>query len=292
MLAGLSGSGKSTLLRAAAGLVPHFHGGRFGGSVAVGGLDTREHGPADVGVVAGTVLQDPETQVIMTTVRAEIALALENRGQGEAFIARAVEETALSLGIAHLLDRATGELSGGELQRVALAAALASRPSLVLLDEPTSQLDPVAGDELIWQLRRLNQEADTAVLLIEHRLERCLAAADRVIALVGRSPGVRPRSAGFPRMVGGERARARYPRCADVRPCGAAPAPHGREAGTGRAEACRSARRRRCSERLRRARPGAPAPTQAGTAAGTGAGARAARRVARGPGRPDDPARR
>ncbi len=185
VLAGLSGSGKSTLLRAAAGLVPHFHGGRFGGSVVVGGLDTREHSPAAVGAVAGTVLQDPETQVIMTTVRAEIALALENRGHDDAFIARAVEETALSLGIAHLLDRATGELSGGELQRVALAAALASRPSLVLLDEPTSQLDPVAGDELIWQLRRLNQEADTAVLLIEHRLERCLAAADRVIALSG-----------------------------------------------------------------------------------------------------------
>ena len=183
VLAGLSGSGKSTLLRAAAGLVPHFHGGRFAGTVVVGGLDTREHGAAAIGVVAGTVLQDPETQVIMTTVRAEIALALENRGQGSASVARAVEETSLSLGIAHLLDRPTAELSGGELQRVALAAALASRPALILLDEPTSQLDPVAGDELIWQLRRLNQEADTAVLLIEHRLERCLAAADRVIAL-------------------------------------------------------------------------------------------------------------
>jgi energy-coupling factor transporter ATP-binding protein EcfA2 len=183
VVAGLSGSGKSTLLRAAAGLVPHFHGGRFAGTVTVGGLDTREHGPAAVGEVAGTVLQDPETQVIMTTVRAELSLALENRGHGGAFVARAVEETSLSLGIAHLLDRPTAELSGGELQRVALASALVCRPSLVLLDEPTSQLDPVAGDELIWQLRRLNQEADTAVLLIEHRLERCLAAADRVIAL-------------------------------------------------------------------------------------------------------------
>ncbi len=183
VLAGLSGSGKSTVLRAAAGLVPHFHGGHFAGAVMVGGLDTRDHGPAEIGRIAGTVLQDPETQVIMSTVRAELALALENRGHGSAFVARAVEETALSLGIAHLLDRPTAELSGGELQRVALASALATRPALVLLDEPTSQLDPVAGDELIWQLRRLNQEGDTAVLLIEHRLERCLAAADRVIAL-------------------------------------------------------------------------------------------------------------
>jgi energy-coupling factor transport system ATP-binding protein len=183
VLAGLSGSGKSTLLRAAAGLVPHFHGGTFGGTVTVGGLDTREHSPAEVGALAGTLLQDPETQVIMSSVRSELALALENRGRGGAEVARAIEEAALALGIAHLLDRATAELSGGELQRVALAAALVARPPLVLLDEPTSQLDPVAGDELIWQLRRLNQEADTAVLLIEHRLERCLAAADRVIVL-------------------------------------------------------------------------------------------------------------
>jgi energy-coupling factor transport system ATP-binding protein len=183
VLAGLAGSGKSTLLRAAAGLVPHFHGGSFAGTVRVGELDTREHPPSALGALAGTLLQDPETQVIMNTVRAELALALENLGQGGAAVARATEETALALGIGHLLDRATAELSGGELQRVALAAALVARPPLVLLDEPTSQLDPVAGDELIWQLRRLNQESDAAVLLIEHRLERCLAAADRVIVL-------------------------------------------------------------------------------------------------------------
>jgi energy-coupling factor transporter ATP-binding protein EcfA2 len=185
VVAGLSGSGKSTLLRAAAGLVPHFHGGSFSGTVTVGGLDTREHTPAQIGAVAGTLLQDPETQIVMSTVRAELALALENLGGAAGSVARGVEETSLALGIGHLLDRVTGELSGGELQRVALAAALVARPSLVLLDEPTSQLDPVAGDELIWQLRRLNQEADTAVLLIEHRLERCLAAADRVIAMAG-----------------------------------------------------------------------------------------------------------
>jgi energy-coupling factor transport system ATP-binding protein len=183
VLAGRSGSGKSTLLRAAAGLVPHFHGGTFAGRVTVAGLDTREHPPAAIGAVAGTLLQDPETQVVMSSVRAELALAVESLGRGAGAIARAVEEVALALGIGELLDRPTAELSGGELQRVALAAALVSRPPLVLLDEPTSQLDPVVGDELIWQLRRLNQESDTAVLLIEHRLERCLGAADRVIAM-------------------------------------------------------------------------------------------------------------
>ena len=89
----------------------------------------------------------------------------------------------LALAIAHLLDRPTDTLSGGELQRVALAAALVLRPRLILLDEPTSQLDPVAGDELIGLLRRLNEEWGMGVLLAEHRLERCLAAADRVVAL-------------------------------------------------------------------------------------------------------------
>ena len=92
---------------------------------------------------------------------------------------------ALALGIDALLDRSTHELSGGEKQRVALGAALAGRPKLVLLDEPTSQLDPVAGDELIGLLRRLNEEWETTILLAEHRLERCLGAADRVISLEG-----------------------------------------------------------------------------------------------------------
>ena len=127
--------------------------------------------------------QEPETQVVSTTVRAEIELPLELRGVSPAARSRAVEEVALALAIDGLLERTTDTLSGGELQRVALAAALATRPRLVLLDEPTSQLDPVAGDELISLLRRLNEEWGVAVLLGEHRLERCLAAADRVLAL-------------------------------------------------------------------------------------------------------------
>jgi energy-coupling factor transport system ATP-binding protein len=183
VLAGPSGCGKSTLIRAACGLVPHFHGGEVSGSLEVGGMSVREHGPSDLAPVVGTVFQDPETQVVMGGVRAELGLPLEHRGVAPAAIARAVEETALVLGIAGLLDRRTDTLSGGELQRVALAAALVHRPALLVLDEPTSQLDPVAGDELVWLLRRLNEEWGTAVLIAEHRLERCLGAADRVVAL-------------------------------------------------------------------------------------------------------------
>jgi energy-coupling factor transporter ATP-binding protein EcfA2 len=183
VLAGGSGSGKSTLLRAANGLVPHFHGGVFAGRVTVAGMDTREHGPGELATAVGTLFQDPESQVVMGTVRAELALGLENRAEPPAAVARGVEEVALALGIAHLLDRPTAELSGGELQRVALGAALAGRPRLIVLDEPTSQLDPVAGDELISLLRRLGEDFDTAIVLAEHRLERCLPFADRAIAM-------------------------------------------------------------------------------------------------------------
>jgi energy-coupling factor transporter ATP-binding protein EcfA2 len=183
VLAGLSGHGKSTLLRAACGLAPHFHGGTFVGRVRVEGLDTREHPPARLGALTGVLFQDPETQLVMGSVRAELALALESRGHSPGEVARGVEEVALALGIDRLLERSTHELSGGEQQRVALGAALAGRPRVVLLDEPTSQLDPVAGDELIGLLRRLNQEWDTTVVLCEHRIERCLSVADRVIAM-------------------------------------------------------------------------------------------------------------
>jgi len=184
VLAGVSGSGKSTLLRALCGLVPHFHGGEARGELDVGGLDVREHGPGELAAVCGTVFQEPESQVVLGRVRAELELPLEHRGQAPASVARAVEETALSLGVAHLLARRTETLSGGELQRVALAAAMVHGPQLLLLDEPTSQLDPVAGDDLIFLLRRLNEDWGTAVVVAEHRLERCLPAADRVMALV------------------------------------------------------------------------------------------------------------
>ncbi len=183
VLAGRSGSGKSTLLRAACGLVPHFHGGEIAGEISVAGRSTRTTGPAELAATVGFVAQEPETQVVSTTVRAELELPLELRGADPVETARAVEEAALALAIEPLLDRTTDSLSGGELQRVALGAALVTGPPLLLLDEPTSQLDPVAGDELIALLRRLNEEWGVTVVLGEHRLERCLAAADRVVSL-------------------------------------------------------------------------------------------------------------
>ncbi len=154
-LLGPSGCGKSTLLRALAGLVPHFHGGRFEGRVVVAGLDTRETRPAQLAGVVASVFQDPEDQVVMNNVANEIAFGLENIGVEPASIWPRVDEALASVGASHLADRATGELSGGELQRVSLASALALEPKLLLLDEPTSQLDPETADaffDLIEQL--------------------------------------------------------------------------------------------------------------------------------------------
>ncbi|HRV61327.1 MAG TPA: ABC transporter ATP-binding protein, partial [Solirubrobacterales bacterium] len=183
VLAGGSGSGKTSLLRAGCGLIPHFHGGELAGTALVAGRPVTENGPGELADVVGYVAQDPETQIVSTTVAAELDLPLRFRGDHPAQRARAVEEVALALGIPHLLPRTVTTLSGGELQRVALAVALVTRPPLILLDEPTSQLDPVSGDELIWLLRRLNEEWGVAVVMAEHRLERCLAAADRVVAM-------------------------------------------------------------------------------------------------------------
>ncbi|MEI2700929.1 MAG: ATP-binding cassette domain-containing protein [Baekduia sp.] len=227
VLAGGSASGKSTLLAAAAGLVPHAQGGELSGEVEVCGLTIRENGPAERSAVCGYLAQDPETQVLLTTVRGEIAFPLENAGLGPAEVARGVEEVSLALGIAPLLDRGTAELSGGELQRVALAAAMARRPAVLLLDEPTSQLDPVAGDELIWLLRRLNEEWGTTIVLAEHRLERCLAAADRVIALEGGQLVCDAAPSDFLAWAGAEAPPLQTPVAAMWRAAGWTPAPTG-----------------------------------------------------------------
>jgi energy-coupling factor transporter ATP-binding protein EcfA2 len=178
---GSSGSGKSTLLRAFAGLVPHFHGGRFEGQVVVAGRDTRAVAPAQLAGTVASVFQDPEEQVILTEVVREVAFGLENVGTApEQILPRAYEALA-AVGAAHLAERPVTELSGGELQRVCLASALALRPQLLLLDEPTSQLDPHAADDFLELVAGLG----IAVLITEQRPRRVLEHADRVLFLEG-----------------------------------------------------------------------------------------------------------
>ena len=180
-LLGSSGSGKSTLLRALAGLVPHFHGGTFSGRVVVGGLDTRETRPSELAGTVASVFQDPEDQIVMAKVANEVAFGLENTGAEPSEIWPRVEDALALVGVEHLADRATSELSGGELQRVALASALALRPALLLLDEPTSQLDPAAAEAFFETVERL----PCAVLVSEQRPARPLAHSDRVVFMEG-----------------------------------------------------------------------------------------------------------
>lgn len=178
-LLGPSGSGKSTLLRALAGLVPHFHGGQFSGRVEVAGLDTRSHGPADLAGTVATVFQDPEDQVVMTRVENEVAFGLENLGVAPELIWPRVEAALAGVQASQLWGRRTVELSGGELQRVCLASALALEPQLLLLDEPTSQLDAGGSEAFLATV----EQAHRAVVLCEQRVDRALAIADRVIMM-------------------------------------------------------------------------------------------------------------
>ena len=178
---GPSGSGKSTLLRAFAGLVPHFHGGRFEGRVEIAGRDTRSIRPAELAGTVASVFQDPEEQIVLSRVIREVAFGLENIGTASEDIVGRAHEALAAVGSEHLADRDVAELSGGELQRVCLASAVALRPQLLLLDEPTSQLDPVAAGAFLEHVAGLG----IAVLVSDHRPRRVLEHADRVVFLDG-----------------------------------------------------------------------------------------------------------
>ena len=185
VVAGESGSGKSTLLRTLNGLVPHYSGGRFGGRVLVAGRDTRRQGPRELATSVGFVFQDPEAQLVMTRVEDEIAFGPEQFGMDRPAMRVRVEESLDLVGIAHLREREIATLSGGERQRLAIAASLALRPDLLVLDEPTSQLDPWSAEEVIGGLVRLNHDLGLTVVLAEHRLERVAAEADQLRFALG-----------------------------------------------------------------------------------------------------------
>lgn len=186
LVAGESGSGKSTMLRCLNGLVPHFSGGRFGGEVMVHGFDTRRHGPRTLSASVGFVFQDPDAQRVSPIVEDELAFGMEQRGVPRSMMRKRVEEVLDLVGIAPLRHRDLNTLSGGERQRVAVAAALALQPRMLVLDEPTSQLDPWGADDVMTALERLNHELGLTVVLAEHRLERVVPLADGMRAITAR----------------------------------------------------------------------------------------------------------
>ena len=221
MIQGPSGGGKSTLLRALAGLVPHFHGGRFAGRVVVGGYDTRMTEPAKLATVVGSVFQDPEAHAVRSTVDRDVAFGLENLGVPADEIPARVRQALALVEADHLHDRAIDTLSGGERQRVAIAGALALRPRLLVLDEPTSQLDDRGVAALQRTITAL-AATGVAVVVAEHHADRLAHLADRTLRLAaGRLGGSEVTTdAGVPTGCAGhellriEGLEARYGECA------------------------------------------------------------------------------
>ena len=200
LVVGESGSGKSTFLRLLNGLIPHFYGGLFQGDVTVAGRNTRTHGPRALSDVVGVVFQDPEAQFVVDRVEDDVVFGLENAGIPPAEMRARADEVFGYLEIEHLRRRPLATLSGGEMQRVAIAGALVLRPRVLVLDEPTSQLDPKAAEELLALLVRLNRELGLTIVLAEHRLERVAHHAHRVLYVPGRG---RPPLVGTPQAVFG-----------------------------------------------------------------------------------------
>jgi energy-coupling factor transport system ATP-binding protein len=183
LLRGSSGSGKSTLLRCLNGLVPHSTGGEFRGRVLACGLDTRTHAPRELGAHIGFVFQHPDAQFVLDDVEAELAFGMENLGLSRPLMRKRVEEVIDQVGINHLRGRRIDTLSGGERQRIAIAAALAVHPQALVLDEPTSQLDPQAAEDVLQVVMRLVAELGMTTLIAEHRVERIAPFVDRIWTL-------------------------------------------------------------------------------------------------------------
>ncbi len=185
LVAGSSGCGKTTLARCVNGLIPHSYKGVRSGSVRLYGREVASMSLVEISQVVGTLLQDPERQIVASSVVGEIAFGPENLGLSRDEIRERIEEVMQRLGIRHLRDRDTFSLSGGEKQKVALAGVLAMRPSILILDEPLASLDPASAREALGIFRRLREEG-VSILMVEHRVEDALSIEpDRVLYLSG-----------------------------------------------------------------------------------------------------------
>ena len=185
LVTGGSGSGKSTLARLLAGLIPEFYGGKIRGSYRLAGAELKGWRRRARHSAVGIVFQDPERQLVMTSVEGEIAFGLENLGLPRREMFRRAAEVMTFLNLLPLRDQFTAHLSGGEKQKLALASVIAMHPRILILDEPTSQLDPVAAADIFNLVESLNREMGYTIILIEQRLERCYHLADRLIIMEG-----------------------------------------------------------------------------------------------------------
>jgi energy-coupling factor transport system ATP-binding protein len=185
VISGPSGGGKSTFLRSINGLIPNFYGGKISGEVLVHGRNASETPTNQMSELVGMVFQDPENQLISNHVEREIAFGMENLCFPNDLMKKRIEEALDAVNISRLRNRITSELSGGQKQKVAIASALAMHPSILLLDEPTSELDPRSAEEVLNVIEKINDELGLTILLVEHRLERVIHHVDRILMIDG-----------------------------------------------------------------------------------------------------------
>lgn len=183
LLAGATGSGKTTLIRSMNGLIPQFYAGFYKGSVEVNGKDTVETPIPDLSTEVGIVFQNPENQLISMNVEHEIAFGMENLGVPREEMNKKIKEVIQLTEIEHLLDRAPFELSGGEQQRVAIASILVLEPKVLILDEPSSLLDPMMAKKIINLLKKIQTEKGTTIIISEHRMDLVIPVADEIILI-------------------------------------------------------------------------------------------------------------
>ncbi len=181
---GPNGAGKSTLCKALNGLVPHFYGGSYGGTVIVAGMNTMKHTVADLSLKVGLVFQEPTNQFsgVSTRVDEEVAFGMSMMGFQREEMLNRIKGSLRQVGLEGLEERSPFELSGGQQQRLAIATVLAVRPEVIVMDEPTAQLDPVGKTEVLETMRALNKEGYT-IIVAEHEIEELATFADRIITL-------------------------------------------------------------------------------------------------------------
>ena len=183
VLAGPTGCGKSTLLRSIVGLIPNMYDGEYSGEVIVDGIKIKDAEIKEIAKRVGFVFQNPENQIFMFSVERDIAFGLENLGIEQEIIKERIKKMMETLNITHLAEKAPHELSDGQKQRTALAGVLAMEPKILILDEPTSLLDPKTASEFMELMNKLCKEKGISIIIVEHRLDLVLKYTDRLIIL-------------------------------------------------------------------------------------------------------------
>jgi energy-coupling factor transporter ATPase len=183
ILTGPSGCGKTTLCRCFNGLIPHFYNGTLQGAISVAGLNVTEHQIHELALHVGFVFQNPENQLFALSVEKDVAFALENLGTPREEMKKRVEWALKTVGAYELRERAPHELSGGQQQRVAIASVLAMQPDVMILDEPTSFLDPLGAKKIFEVIADLNKRFGITVILVEHRLDLTAQYASHVVIM-------------------------------------------------------------------------------------------------------------